>query len=472
MGAGHGARPRHLPVPDFIVSSGHDGTPSPLCQVTGRDDHVAGRHALVLGGYGLIGSAVMRALRRAGYRVTGIGRSKGAADAAAPWADWIIRDIPDIDVADWRRLTEGAALVVNAAGALQDSGRDDLEAIHVTAVKRLVAALDSRPIKLIQISAAGVSPTADTAFFRTKARGDAIVAQRAGDWAILRPTLVLSPDAYGGTALLRAAAGLPRVLPRFLPDAQVQTVHVVDVAAAVVACADGRVAAGIIADLTEPDARSLADLTARLRRWQGFNEPRFRPRVPDPVLTMAGRIADLLGHLGWRSPLRSTAIRALRAGVRGDPGPWAAAGGEPCRGLEESLARLPATRQERAFARLYLALPLAIATLSLVWLATGVIALCDIDAATAVLTGRGVSAWPATAAVLAGALADLALGAAILVRRLARRAALGMVALSLAYLGASLAVAPDLWGDPMGPMLKVLPGAVLALMVWLVLEER
>lgn len=47
-----------------------------------------------------------------------------------------------------------------------------------------------------------------------------------------------------------------------------------------------------------------------------------------------------------------------------------------------------------------------------------------------------------------------------------------MVALSAAYLAGSLVTAPDLWVDPLGPMLKVLPGMVLVLWVWLFLEDR
>ncbi|MEM8850183.1 MAG: DoxX-like family protein, partial [Pseudomonadota bacterium] len=54
----------------------------------------------------------------------------------------------------------------------------------------------------------------------------------------------------------------------------------------------------------------------------------------------------------------------------------------------------------------------------------------------------------------------------------ARRAALGMVALSGAYLLGSLIFAPDLWADPLGPMVKVIPALVLAALVWLLLEER
>jgi uncharacterized protein YbjT (DUF2867 family) len=203
------------------------------------------------------------------------------------------------------------SVIVNAAGALQDGGRDDLEAIHVTAITRLAAAAKETNLRIIQISAAGVSPAASTRFFRTKSAGDATITTEARDWVILRPTLVLAREAYGGTALLRAAAALPGVLPRVMPETTVMTIHVDDLAAAVVAAATGRIASGTIADLTEPEGHRLSDLTLSLRRWMGLPDPVWRPRLPRWLLSLTGRISDGLGHFGWRSPLRTTALRAL-----------------------------------------------------------------------------------------------------------------------------------------------------------------
>ncbi|MDR0809244.1 MAG: SDR family oxidoreductase [Gemmobacter sp.] len=402
------------------------------------------RKAVVLGGYGLIGAACMRALAAAGFAVTGIGRSRRTALASNPDAAWVIRDIPSIEVAEWRELLADADVVVNAAGALQDGARDDLEAIHVTALLRLVGAARNLALRIVQISAAGAAPGASTEFLRSKARGDAILAEGARNWVILRPVLVLSPEAYGGTALLRGVAGLPLILPRVLPEARAQTVHVDDLAAAAVAAARGEVPSGLIADLTEPDMQSLAELVDRIRHWLGLPAPRFRPTLPRAILHLIGWGADLLAHLGWRSPLRSTALQTLSDGVRGDPAAWQEAGGKPCRSLPAILESLPATRQERLFARFYFLLPLAIATLALFWCASGVITLIDPARAMMVLGERDIPPWIVTATVFGGALADILLGLAILCRRCARAAALGMIGLSAAYLLGSLALTPDL----------------------------
>lgn len=422
---------------------------------------------LVLGGYGLIGWACMRALQDDGLKVVGMGRSRQRAMRCDPDASWIIRDITSIETQEWVQILADFDVVVNASGALQDGARDSLQAIHVRAVQSLVLASAQSEVRIVQISAAGVSLDSSTAFFRTKAQGDAIIQDQAADWVILRPTLVLSSEAYGGTALLRAAAALPVIRPVIFPDAQVQTVHIDDVADAVVRAAKGEVASGTIADLTEPGSHSFPDLVAKVRRWQGWD--RATPlNIPNWAIKLTGKCADMLGHLGWRSPLRTSALLALEDGIRGDASGWP----YPCRSLNASLAQIPATRQERLFARAYLMVPLAIGTLSVFWVFSGLIGLIETESAQKTLTDRGTSPLFAVVSVGGGIVADLILGLAVLWRRLARPAALGMVGLSFAYLIGAAVMTPDLWLDPLGPMVKVFPGITLALFVWMMVEDE
>ena len=350
--------------------------------------------------------------------------------------------------------------------------KDDLEAIHVTTLARLAEAAAELPVRVVQISAAGVCENASTAFFRTKARGDGILSSKLADYVILRPTLVLSHEAYGGSALLRATAALPWVQPRVFPDAKIQTVYVGDLAAAVTLAALGGVASGTVADITEPAHHGFSNLLAKTRAWQGWEPPVWRPVVPDFCLSAMGWFADLLGRLGWRSPLRTTALKTLGEGVQGDPRAWNRAGGAACRSLDETLSVLPSTQQDRLFARAYLALPMAIGVLALFWILSGVITLHDPVRAMSVLVERAAPSWMIAPTVIGGGVADILLGIGILWRPWAKRAALGMIVLSGVYLLGSVAMAPDLWADPLGPMVKVLPGMALASMVWLMLGER
>jgi hypothetical protein len=116
--------------------------------------------------------------------------------------------------------------------------------------------------------------------------------------------------------------------------------------------------------------------------------------------------------------------------------------------------------------------PVIIAALSLFWLASGLIGLVELDAASAILTRRGIGEAAATLAVIGGSLLDIALGVMLLVRPTHRAAALGMIATTLAYLAAGTALAPEFWLDPVGVFVKTLPGLVLALVALAIADER
>jgi hypothetical protein len=59
----------------------------------------------------------------------------------------------------------------------------------------------------------------------------------------------------------------------------------------------------------------------------------------------------------------------------------------------------------------------------------------------------------------------MALGAGILVKATAARAALGMILVTLGHLAGGSLVAPDLWLDPLGPLVKAVPAMTPAVVV-------
>jgi hypothetical protein len=74
--------------------------------------------------------------------------------------------------------------------------------------------------------------------------------------------------------------------------------------------------------------------------------------------------------------------------------------------------------------------------------------------------------------VVAGALADLAIGLLIAWRRTTWLGLLSALALSGFYIVAGSVLRPDLWAEPLGPFLKIFPIVVLHLVALAVLEER
>ena len=140
--------------------------------------------------------------------------------------------------------------------------------------------------------------------------------------------------------------------------------------------------------------------------------------------------------------------------------------------LDGILNASPAGVQERWFARLYLMKPALIGGLAAFWFGSGVIGLVARDSAEAVLIAAGLSHDFSRAAVAGGSLVDLALGAAVLFRPWTRAALWGMIAVTAAYLAGATLFRPDLWLDPLGPLVKTLPAAVLALAALAVLDDR
>ncbi len=430
-------------------------------------------NVLVLGGYGLIGDEIVGRLLRDGHHVTGLGRDVRDAERRRPAVRWIAADMSQLLAAeDWLRVVAGVDVVVNAAGALQDGPRDRLDAIHRRSVTALVAACEQAGVRgFVQISAVGADPSSENPFFSTKAEGDRAVATSSLEWTILRPGLVIAPAAYGGTALLRALAAFPCFIPAVMSRQPIQTVSVADVTEAVSRAVAGSLPPHLAVDLVEGNARSLADVLLAFRAWLGLPPARVVP-MPAVLGRLAGAVADGLGMLGWRSPLRSAALAALGRGVTGNAAPWNEISGHPLQPLEATLADMPANVQERWFARLWLVKPVLLACLSIFWLVSGVIGLIRQVEAADVLVSHGVPGNFAHLSVLAGSAADILVGAAVVVRPFARRALLAMIAITLFYLAAATLLVPELWLAPLGPLVKTIPTLCLVLVALAVLDER
>lgn len=426
---------------------------------------------LLLGGYGFIGLEAARTLLGRGLQVVAVGRSLTFGERVLPQAQWRSADIAALDTPEkWSPLLAGVDVVVNASGALQDGLRDNLAAVQDRAIRALIAACEHFGVKrFVQISAPGVDAADGPQFLRTKAAADAALTASGLDWVILRPGLVWGRTATGGTALVRMLAAFPLVQPVMLADALVQTVDIDDVTFAIDAAVEGRVPPGADLDLVEAEPKTLGDIIAQVRRWHGFGEPAAVLPTPHWLGALVARLGDAAGWLGWRTPLRTTSLRALERGVVGDPKSWRNVMARDVSRLSESLARRPATKQDRLFARTQLMLPLVVVTLSAFWITSGAIGLAHAGAAEAILAGDLVD--PRTP-VLIGSYADISLGLAILWRPWARIACFGMAGLTAIYLAAGTCLTPELWTDPLGPFVKTLPAALLALVCAALLEER
>jgi len=343
--------------------------------------------------------------------------------------------------------------------------------VHVDGVAALFAACEQAGVRrIVQVSAIGVDRHTATAFSQTKLAGDTALMQRDLDWVILRPSVVLGPAAYGGSALFRGLAALP-VLPVIPYAGALQVVQLEDVVATVVFFLMPGAPSRVALDLAGPERLSLADVVRHYRDWLGWPEPRLA-RLPGPLAAFLFRLGDVVGWLGWRPPLRSTARLEIRHGAVGDPRPWTELTGIVPRSLSAALASRPASVQERWFAGLYLLKPVVFTVVSLFWIGTGAISLGPGFAAGLeymLQTGAGAASGPM---VIACAVADIWIGIGIAWRRTTRAGLWAAIAVSLFYLLAASATVPHLWVDPLGPLFKVFPILALHFVALVILEER
>jgi len=425
---------------------------------------------LVLGAYGFIGLEASRRLISEGHEIVALGRSLAYGQRVLPEARWIGADIATLTAAeDWTDLLGGVDVIVNASGALQDGLRDRLVDVQDRAIRALIEAAEAVGVqRFVQISAPDAHSGAATQFYRTKASADAALKASGLSWTLLRPGLVWGRNATGGTALVRMLSSFPLVQPLVLADCRVQMIDIEAVCDAITMAVSDETLHQRDVDLVDPTPQTLRELTSRIRAWHGFTTARATASLPYWLGATMARVGDAAGWLGWRSPLRTTSLMSLKQGVIGDGTQWALLAREHA-SFEHALKQRSATRQDRLFARAQLLLPLIILGLSAFWIASGAIGLMQQQEAAAVVAG---ALGNPGLFVVTGAIIDIALGLALLWRPWARGAAWGMILVTGAYLVAGSIFTPHLWADPLGPLIKPIPAAILALVCVALLEER
>lgn len=430
---------------------------------------LACKTVLVVGVTGFIGAAVACRLHAAGARVIGVSRS--VPKSAVPLRHVRLDIACAADPSAWRPHLDDVDAVVYCAGALQEGPDESLQDVHEVGPAALYrACAEAHVLRIVHLSALGVEHGA-TDFSRTKRAGDRALMESGLDWVILRPSVVVGRNAFGGAALLRGLAALP-VLPVPEQAGTLQVVHIDDVLDTVLFFLRAGAPAQLVLEVVGPHPWRFDELVGLFRRWLGWR-PAGSMRLPRWLAALSFGFGDLMGRLGWRTAIRSNAGHELLRAGAGDPGRWTQLTGIVPRDIERVLLMEPASVQERWFARLYLLRPWIFAICALFWFATGVIALGPgWDNGIALMNEGGVFGWPAAAVVIGGALCDIAVGLAIGWRRTARAGVIAALVVTVAYGVIGTVLVPRLWSDPMGPMLKVLPILALHLAALGIVDDR
>jgi uncharacterized protein YbjT (DUF2867 family) len=427
---------------------------------------------LLIGASGFIGSAVAARLKGDGHELVALGRGGGSTARRVAADRWVKLDLREAtSPADWSPHLAAIDAVVNCAGVLQDGGRDSTAPVHRDSPAALWRACEEAGVaRVIHLSALGVDRGGVTDFSKTKMEGDAALEASGLDWVILRPSVVVGRAAYGGSALFRGLASLPLLL---LPKrtGPVDVVQLDDVVETVALLLRPEAPSRVALELAGPDRLAFHEIVAAYRSWLGW-KPARTVVAPDWLMGLAYKAGDLIGRLGWRPPIRTTAQREIRRGAIGDGSEWLRLTQVQPQSLRDALAANPASVQERWFARLYLLKPVVIGTFALFWLLTGLVSLGPgYERATHYMIegGGGALSEPS---VVAGGIADILVALGILYRPTTKFALIAALGLSAFYIVAGTLLLPELWADPLGPMMKIWPILALNLVCLAILDDR
>jgi len=424
---------------------------------------------LLLGAAGFIGRELFAALTARGHRVVPAVRESGAGPAFGGEAPVAVDLNRDTTPQAWLPRLAGIDAVVNCAGILQGTRSQSIAAIHRDAPIALFRACETAGVRrVVQVSAISAQRAAGTEYARTKLAADDYLRSTSLEWIVVRPSLVYTRGAYGGTALFRAMAATPFAIA--LPGdgaQQFQPVHMDDVVRVVSLALESDRLVRTTVDPVGPRPIPLREILEDYRRWLGL-APARAIHVPMPIVRFACALGDRMG-----GPLNTTALRQLEHGNAGDVDAFTGATGIVPREWKDSLAAEPAHVQDRWHARIYFVRPLLRFALAFLWLISGLSGLAELRGWSVLLASQTPLAFGAAFVLLALAcLGDVAI-AFLVMRRWKPRALAGLqVALIAAYTAIATLLWPSLWLEPLGPLFKNVPIVAAALALGAIEEDR
>ncbi|MEC5291493.1 complex I NDUFA9 subunit family protein [Aurantimonas sp. C2-6-R+9] len=222
-----------------------------------------GKTVVVFGGSGFLGRYVTLALARRGYRIRVACRrpdlayhlqTNGNMGQIMP-VQANLRYRWTVD-----RAVVGADHVINLVGILAESGRQNFEAVQSFGAQAVAEAARGVGARMTQISAIGADASSDSAYARTKAAGEQAVRETIADATIIRPSIVFGAEDQFFNRFAQMARFSP-VLPLIGGGrTRFQPVYVGDVAEAIAATVDGKVAGGRVYELGGPEILTFREL--------------------------------------------------------------------------------------------------------------------------------------------------------------------------------------------------------------------
>lgn len=404
---------------------------------------------LITGATGFIGSALALSLARRGHEVLRCYHHQVQEGISVDY-------MRDVSAADWLPRVQGVDAVINAVGILRETAQARFESLHHRAPAALFHACHIAGVKrVIQISALGADANASSAYHLSKKAADDALRASSLDWSILQPSLVFG-NGGASTALFLQLASLPVIPLIGRGDQRLQPIHIDDLSALVVTLIEESKGLHQTIQIVGPEAVTLRQLLLCYRKGMRLANSVFLP-MPMGLIRLGAKFGDAV-----RSGALSTeTLNMLLRGNTGDAAAVTSILGHPPRALRDFIAPTE-SRPLRTDAVLQWLRPLLLGSVALMWITAGIVSwLYARDTGIALLNQIGLSPILAQVAFASACLINIAIGIATL--RPSRVIWVLQLAVIAFYTTALSFVAPQLWFDPFGPLVKNIPLAAMLL---------
>jgi uncharacterized protein YbjT (DUF2867 family) len=220
--------------------------------------------ATVFGGTGFVGTYVVRALARKGWRIRVAARRPQLGYRLPSFGDvgqiqLVAADIGSREQVD--AALAGASACVNLVGILAPSAGRSFHKVHVEGSRTVAEAAAARGVRrFVQMSALGADPRSPSVYGRTKAEAEAAVRKAVPTAVVLRPSVVFGPEDDFFNRFAAMATWSPALPLIGGGKTRFQPVYVGDVAEAAANALERDAAAGQTFELGGPSVYSFKAL--------------------------------------------------------------------------------------------------------------------------------------------------------------------------------------------------------------------
>ncbi len=260
---------------------------------------MAARSVCVLGGSGFVGTHLVAALAREGWRITVPTRDPVRARHLGPIPALRLVAADIHDPAVLASLCAGQQAVINLVGILNESGRNGsgFERVHSALVRKLIEACRRQHVdRLLHLSALNADADNGTShYLRSKGRGERILREETGRdlrWTIFQPSVIFGPRDDFLNRFARLLRAIPLGLPLARPGARFAPVWIGDVVAALKQALADDGTAGEVYELCGPERFSLREIVCQVRDELGL--ARLIVGIPDFAARLQAGICDFV----------------------------------------------------------------------------------------------------------------------------------------------------------------------------------